>query len=131
MCFAAAASFFCGHWLCVRRTHTHARTHTHTTQSHTQPHTHTYSWRPGAASRLWQQCALASLSRDLVSRYGVGAAIIFRPGPYAQALAQVRCARLLAVCGFAGWAWLAGLVACCLRVPVAPAAAAQALHTPT
>lgn len=47
------------------------------------------SWRPGAASLLWLQCALASLSADLVSRYGAGAAILYRPGPYTQALSEV------------------------------------------
>jgi hypothetical protein len=48
------------------------------------------SWRPGAASLLWLQSALASLSTDLVSKYGKGAAIIYRHGPYSQALLEVR-----------------------------------------
>jgi hypothetical protein len=47
------------------------------------------SWRPGAASLLWVECALQSLSADLVSRYGQGAALVFKQGPYLQALSGV------------------------------------------
>jgi hypothetical protein len=48
------------------------------------------SWRPGGASLLWVECALQSLSTDLVSRYGPGASIVYKHGPYAQALTEVR-----------------------------------------
>lgn len=48
-----------------------------------------HSWRPGAASLLWVECALQSLSSDLVLRYGAGAAIVFKQGPYLQALTEV------------------------------------------
>ena len=47
------------------------------------------SWRPGCASLLWMQCALQSLSTDLVARYGAGAGIVFKQGPYVQALSEV------------------------------------------
>lgn len=47
------------------------------------------SWRPGSASLLWAQAALASLSSDLVARYGAGAAVVYRHGPYASALREV------------------------------------------
>lgn len=46
-------------------------------------------WRPGGASLLWARAALCSLSSDLVSRYGAGAAIVYRHGPYAAALLEV------------------------------------------
>lgn len=48
------------------------------------------SWRPGGASLLWAAAALQSLSSDLRSRYGAGASIVFRRGPYAAALQEVR-----------------------------------------
>jgi hypothetical protein len=48
-----------------------------------------HSWRPGGASLLWAAAALQSLSADLKSRYGAGAAIVFRQGPYAAALQEV------------------------------------------
>ncbi len=48
------------------------------------------SWRPGGASRLWLGAARDSLGRDLVSRYGPGAGIVYRKGPYAQAVQEVR-----------------------------------------
>ncbi|MEW5307009.1 MAG: hypothetical protein WDW36_009431 [Sanguina aurantia] len=47
------------------------------------------SWRQGRASLLWAQSALRSLSADLVARYGPGAAIVYRRGPYAEAISQV------------------------------------------
>lgn len=48
-----------------------------------------FSWRPGAASLLWVDCALQSLSGDLRLRYGPGAALVFKHGPYLQALSAV------------------------------------------
>lgn len=36
------------------------------------------SWRPGAASRLWQHHALEALDADLQSRFGAGAGIVYR-----------------------------------------------------
>jgi hypothetical protein len=36
------------------------------------------------------QCALQSLSTDLVTRYGAGAGIVFKQGPYVEALSAVR-----------------------------------------
>jgi hypothetical protein len=48
------------------------------------------SWRPGGASLLWAAAALQSLSSDFKSRYGAGAAIVFKRGPYAAALQEVR-----------------------------------------
>lgn len=50
------------------------------------------SWRPGAASLLWVECALQSLSADLRSRYGPGATLVFKHGPYLQALSAVGAA---------------------------------------
>lgn len=50
------------------------------------------SWRPGAASLLWVECALQSLSTDLRSRYGPGASLVFKHGPYLQALSAVGAA---------------------------------------
>lgn len=47
------------------------------------------SWRPGAASLVWLHGALASLDADLQARYGPGAAVVYRQGPYAQALLEV------------------------------------------
>lgn len=35
------------------------------------------------------ECALQSLSADLVARYGAGASIVFKQGPYLQALSEV------------------------------------------
>jgi len=52
------------------------------------------SWRPGGASLLWAQCALQSLSSDLVSRYGAGAGLVYKPGPYTQALTEVGPSRV-------------------------------------
>lgn len=40
------------------------------------------------------ECALQSLSTDLVSRYGPGASIVYKHGPYAQALNEVRQGRV-------------------------------------
>lgn len=60
-------------------------------------------WRPGGASLVWHQAALDSLRRDLVSRYGAGASIVYRKGPYGQALLEVGQARggcgITHVCG--------------------------------
>lgn len=50
------------------------------------------SWRPGGASLLWLQLALSSLDQDLVRRYGPGASIVYKRGPYAEALRQVAAA---------------------------------------
>lgn len=47
------------------------------------------SWRPGAASCLWLHYALANLNIDLQRQFGPGAGIIFRKGPYAEAVAAV------------------------------------------
>jgi hypothetical protein len=47
-------------------------------------------WRPGAASNLWLRGALASLSADLAARYGAGAEVVLKRGPYLQALQEVR-----------------------------------------
>ena len=52
------------------------------------------AWRPGAASRLWTQHALQSMSADLALRYGAGARIVFAAGPAAPALQRL--------CGAAG-----------------------------
>lgn len=41
------------------------------------------------ASCVWQQASLRSLDADLRARFGPGAGIIFRKGPYADALAEV------------------------------------------
>ena len=38
---------------------------------------------------MWLQASLQSLDRDLRSRYGPGAGIIFRRGPYLEALQDV------------------------------------------
>lgn len=46
-------------------------------------------WRPGGASCLWLRLALASLGEDLVARYGPGASIVYKRGPYQQALEEV------------------------------------------
>lgn len=46
------------------------------------------SWRPGQASLVWQQAALRSFDADL-RKYGPGAAIVFRRGPYLTALQDV------------------------------------------
>lgn len=50
------------------------------------------SWRPGGASLFWAQQALRSLSKDLIARYGAGAAILYQHGPYAAALQEVAAA---------------------------------------
>ncbi|KAI8468759.1 MAG: hypothetical protein J3K34DRAFT_459699 [Monoraphidium minutum] len=49
-------------------------------------------WRPGAAARLWLRCALEALSRDLAERYGRGAEVVFKRGPYQRALEEVGAA---------------------------------------
>eukprot|EP00884_Botryococcus_braunii_P006520 jgi/Botrbrau1/1586/Bobra.0185s0008.2 len=46
------------------------------------------SWRPGGASLVWLEAALGSLDASL-RQYGKGAGIIFRRGPYLQALREV------------------------------------------
>lgn len=45
-------------------------------------------WRPGAAARLWLRGALESLGADLVAKYGPGAGVVLKRGPYATALAE-------------------------------------------
>ena len=47
------------------------------------------SWRPGAASLVWQMQALKALDRDLQQKYGAGAAIIYKHGPYLKALKEI------------------------------------------
>jgi hypothetical protein len=69
------------------------------------------SWRPGAASRFWLRCALEALSADLVSRYGRGAEVVFKRGPYQRALEEVRGGRPAASAyawGGGGARWRAG-----------------------
>ncbi|GAX80053.1 hypothetical protein CEUSTIGMA_g7492.t1 [Chlamydomonas eustigma] len=50
------------------------------------------SWRPTGASRVWLQLALAALDRDLISKYGPGAGIVYKHGPYLEAIRQVAAA---------------------------------------
>jgi hypothetical protein len=49
-----------------------------------------YRWRPGGATLYWQQQALQSLDAALQARYGPGAAIVYKRGPYVTALTEVR-----------------------------------------
>jgi len=49
-------------------------------------------WRPTGASLVWQEAALRGLDADLQARYGAGAAIIFRNGPYLPALQAIAAA---------------------------------------
>ncbi|KAK9831569.1 hypothetical protein WJX74_000355 [Apatococcus lobatus] len=44
------------------------------------------SWRPVGASLAWLQASLTSLDLDLQRKFGPGAAIIFRKGPYLESL---------------------------------------------
>lgn len=46
------------------------------------------SWRPAGASLYWLQEALRALDADLRARFGAGAGILFRRGPYLPALRQ-------------------------------------------
>lgn len=46
-------------------------------------------WRPTGASLVWQQAALQGLDADLQARYGAGASVIFRRGPYLAALQAI------------------------------------------
>ena len=41
---------------------------------------------------VWIEEALRSLDRDLQQRYGPGAAILYRPGPYSEALLAIAAA---------------------------------------
>lgn len=50
------------------------------------------SWRPGGATRLWAQEALAAFDRDLRKKFGPGAGIVFLKGPYLTALRQIAAA---------------------------------------
>eukprot|EP01023_Acetabularia_acetabulum_P043224 TRINITY_DN43142_c0_g1_i1.p1 TRINITY_DN43142_c0_g1~~TRINITY_DN43142_c0_g1_i1.p1 ORF type:complete len:458 (+),score=48.92 TRINITY_DN43142_c0_g1_i1:79-1452(+) len=43
-------------------------------------------WQPGGASCVWMLYALQSFNQDLIRQYGVGAAIIYRNGPFLQSL---------------------------------------------
>ena len=47
------------------------------------------SWRPAGANLAWQEAALRSLDHDLQKLYGAGAGIVFRHGPYLEALLDV------------------------------------------
>lgn len=38
---------------------------------------------------MWIEAALAALDRDLIARYGPGAKIVFRRGPYLEELQAV------------------------------------------
>ena len=51
------------------------------------------SWRPAGASLAWLQASLASLNTDLRQKFGPGAGLILRRGPYQEALQEVaaRC----------------------------------------
>lgn len=46
------------------------------------------SWRPAGASLYWLQEALRSLDGDLRAKFGAGAGVLFRRGPYLPALQQ-------------------------------------------
>ena len=54
------------------------------------------SWRPAGASLFWLQEALRSLDADLRAKFGAGAGVLFRRGPYLPALQQA--AAELGVC---------------------------------
>lgn len=47
------------------------------------------SWRPTGAALVWLQASLGSLDKDLRERFGPGAGIIFRQGPYFDALHDI------------------------------------------
>ena len=47
------------------------------------------SWRPMGASLVWLHASLQSLDTALRRRFGSGAGIIFRRGPYLDALKDV------------------------------------------
>lgn len=47
------------------------------------------AWRPAGASLLWLHHALQSLDTDLQKRFGRGASIVYKRGPYLAALQSV------------------------------------------
>ena len=58
-------------------------------QAHTMHCAAGVSWRPAGANLAWQEAALRSLDHDLQKLYGAGAGIVFRHGPYLEALLDV------------------------------------------
>lgn len=47
------------------------------------------SWRISGAGLLWQRDALDAFNKDVIARYGPGAAVVMKTGPYLEAITEV------------------------------------------